>query len=67
MARRFPDPNSLYFYGASAGAAAIEVPAKDQDFYALKNVPHGQLRRRSYYSTNANAVLQCFVYNPAGL
>jgi enterochelin esterase family protein len=59
-----PDPDSRYFYGASRWGSGIEVPAKDQDFYALKNVPHGQLRQTLYFSTNANAVLQCFVYTP---
>ena len=59
-----PDPNSLYFYGASRWGSGIEIPAKDQDFYALKHVPHGQLRQTLYYSTNANAVLRCFVYTP---
>ena len=34
-----PDPSSLYFYGASRWGSGIEIPAKDQDFYALKNVP----------------------------
>jgi enterochelin esterase family protein len=34
-----PDPGSLYFYGASRWGSGIEVPAKDQDFYALKDVP----------------------------
>lgn len=59
-----PDPNSLYFYGASRWGSGVEVPAKDQDFYALKNVPHGQLRQTLFYSKNANAVLRCFVYTP---
>jgi enterochelin esterase-like enzyme len=59
-----PDPNSLYFYGASRWGSGIEVPAQDQDFYALKNVPHGQLRQTLYHSTNANAVLRSFVYTP---
>ena len=45
-----PDPNSLYFYGASRWGSGVEVPAKDQDLYALKNVPHGQLRETLYYS-----------------
>jgi len=30
-----PDPSSLYFYGASRWGSGIEIPAKDQDFYAL--------------------------------
>ena len=59
-----PDPGSKYFYGASRWGSGIEVPAQDQDFYALKNVPHGDLRQTLYYSKNANAVLRCFVYTP---
>jgi enterochelin esterase family protein len=59
-----PDPNSLYYYGASRCGSGVEVPAKDQDFYALKNVPHGQLRQLLYYSKNADAVLRCFAYTP---
>jgi enterochelin esterase family protein len=45
-----PDPGSLYFYGASRWGSGIEVPAKDQDFYALRDVPHGQLRESHYFS-----------------
>src|SRR5512138_1971421 len=59
-----PDPGSLYFYGASRWGSGVEVPAKDQDFYALKDVPHGQLRQTLYYSKIANATLRCFVYTP---
>jgi len=61
---QIPDPHSLYFYGASRWGSGVEVPAKDQDFYALKNVPHGQLRETLYYSKSAEAVLRCFVYTP---
>ena len=59
-----PDPGSLYFYGASRWGSGVEVPAHDQDFYALKNVAHGQLRQTLYFSKSANAVLRCFVYTP---
>lgn len=59
-----PDPGSLYFYGASRWGSGVEVPAQDQDFYALKNVPHGDLREVRYYSGSADAVLRCFVYTP---
>ena len=38
--------------------------AQDQDFYALKNVPHGQLRENLYYSKSTNAVRRCYVYTP---
>jgi enterochelin esterase family protein len=59
-----PDPGSLFFYGANRWGSAIEIPAKDQDFYALKNVPHGQLRQALYFSTSTNAMRRCFVYTP---
>ena len=61
-----PDPGSLYFYGASRWGSGIEVPAHDQDFYALKNVPHGQVREHIYYSEVNKAMRRCFVYTPPG-
>jgi enterochelin esterase-like enzyme len=59
-----PDPGTLYFYGGGRWGSGVEVPARDQYFYALRNVPHGQLRQVLYPSTSANAVLRCFVYTP---
>ncbi len=61
-----PDPGSLYFYGASRWGSGIEIPAKDQDFYALKNVPHGELREVQYFSTASNSVRHAFIYTPPG-
>jgi len=59
-----PDPGSLYFYGASRWGSGVEVPAQDQDFYALKNVPHGQLREVLYFSKTSSSTRHCFVYTP---
>ncbi len=59
-----PDPGSLYFYGGSRWGSGLEVPAQDQDFYAVKDVPHGQLRETLFYSKSAKANLRCFVYTP---
>jgi enterochelin esterase-like enzyme len=59
-----PDPGSLYFYGASRWGSGVEVPADDQDFYALKNVPHGQLRQVLYYSKISGSVRDCYIYTP---
>ncbi len=61
-----PDPGSLYFYGASRWGSGIEIPAKDQDFYAIKNVPHGQVREFPYFSKSNNSMRRCFVYTPPG-
>jgi enterochelin esterase-like enzyme len=59
-----PDPGSMFFYGASRWGSCIEIPAKDQDFYALKDVPHGQVRENLYFSKITNAWRRCFVYTP---
>ena len=61
-----PDPGSLYYYGASRWGSGIEIPAKDQEFYALKNVPHGQLRETQYFSKTSNSVRRVFIYTPPG-
>jgi enterochelin esterase-like enzyme len=59
-----PDPGSKYYYGANRWGSAVEVPAHDADFYAVKNVPHGQLRETLYFSPSTNATRRCFVYTP---
>ena len=59
-----PDPGSLYFFGASRWGSGIEIPAKDQDFYAMKNLPHGQVRAFPYFSKSNNSMRLCFVYTP---
>ena len=61
-----PDPGSLYYYGASRWGSGIEIPAKDQDFYALKNVAHGQLRETQYFSKTSNSVRRVYIYTPPG-
>lgn len=60
-----PDPNSLYYYGASRWGSGIDIPAHDEDFYALKNVPHGDVREVYYYSQTNDAMRHCYIYTPA--
>ena len=59
-----PDPNSLYYYGAGRWGSGIEIPAKDQEFYALKEIPHGQLREVLYTAGSTHSVRHCYVYTP---
>ena len=61
-----PDPNSLMFFGAQRWGSAVEIPAKDQDSYALRNVPHGQLREVFFYSKSTDSQRRAFVYTPPG-
>ncbi len=62
----FPDPSSLYYYGASRWGSGIEVPAKDQEKYPLRDVPHGQLVKQHYFSKASNKVRPVFIYTPPG-
>ncbi|MCA9036235.1 MAG: hypothetical protein KDA91_13960, partial [Planctomycetaceae bacterium] len=61
-----PDPNSTYYFGAMRWGSGIEIPAHDQEFYALKNVPHGQIREVFFHSKSTNAERRAFVYTPPG-
>ncbi|MBN2773470.1 MAG: esterase [Prolixibacteraceae bacterium] len=61
-----PDPGTLFFYGAGRWGSGIEIPATDQEFYALKNVPHGTVSENIYYSDLTGAFRRCFVYTPPG-
>ena len=60
-----PDLGSLFFYGAGRWGSGIEIPAKDQDFYALKDLPHGIVSQKIYFSKTTNAWIRCFVYTPS--
>ncbi|MBL8818364.1 MAG: endo-1,4-beta-xylanase [Planctomyces sp.] len=59
-----PDPNSKYYFGANRWGSAVEVPAHDRDFYALKNVPHGQIREVLFHSKSTDTSRRAFVYTP---
>jgi enterochelin esterase-like enzyme len=61
-----PDPNSLYYFGAMRWGSGIEIPASDQDFYALKNVPHGHLSQVLFPSKSTNTSRRAYVYTPPG-
>ena len=60
-----PDPGSMYFFGAGRWGSGIEIPASDQDFYAIKDVPHGLVSENIYYSKITESFRRCFVYTPA--
>ena len=60
-----PDPNSLYYYGASRWGSGIEVPSDDMDFWQVKNVPQGSMCEVFYWSTYTEKMRRCHVYLPA--
>ena len=61
---KFNDPGTLNFYGSVRWESGIEIPAKDQDFYALKDVPHGKVQQILFPSKSTNTSRRAFVYTP---
>jgi enterochelin esterase-like enzyme len=62
----FNDPGTLNFYGSTRWESGIEIPAPDQDFYALKDVPHGNVQQILFPSKSTNTSRRAFVYTPPG-
>jgi enterochelin esterase family protein len=59
-----PDPGSKYFYGASRWGSGIDIPANDEDFYTVKNVPQGSINEVYYYSTVTESMRHGYIYLP---
>jgi len=60
------DPSSETFYGTGKQASGIEIPEKDVDYYLPKDVPHGEVRERWYFSKTTQGWRRIFVYTPPG-
>jgi enterochelin esterase-like enzyme len=60
------DPGSETFYGMGRMASGIEIPIKGQDYYAIKDVGHGEVRMVRYYSSVLNLWRRLYVYTPSG-
>jgi enterochelin esterase-like enzyme len=60
------DPASQTFYGMGRMASGIEIPYEGEDFCALKDVPHGEIRIKSYHSTVLDKWRQFYIYTPPG-
>lgn len=60
------DPASQSFYGTGKMASAIDIPEKGMDFYTVKDVPHGAISSKYYYSKVTGSWRRLFVYTPPG-
>jgi len=60
------DPSSETFYGMSRMASGIEIPFAGDGYYALKDVPHGDIRIKKYLSKTTNTWRQAYIYTPPG-
>jgi enterochelin esterase-like enzyme len=60
------DPASETYYGMGRMASGIEVPFKGDRYYEVRNVPHGDIRIRHYYSNVTNSWRDFYMYAPPG-
>ena len=58
------DPGAQNYYGSCRWESGIEIPAHDQDFYAVKNVPHGKVTEVLFWSESTQQTRRAFVYTP---
>jgi enterochelin esterase-like enzyme len=60
------DPASETFYGMGRMASGIEIPFSGGAYYALRNLPHGDIRIKRYFSAVTNSWRQFYIYTPPG-
>ncbi len=60
------DPSSQTFYGMGRMASGIEIPFFGGGYYALRDVPHGDIRLKKYFSKVTNSWRQLYIYTPPG-
>ncbi|WP_439581604.1 alpha/beta hydrolase-fold protein [Dyadobacter bucti] len=60
------DPASETFYGMGRMASGIEIPFRLGGYYALREVPHGDVRIRRYLSKASNTWREMYIYTPPG-
>jgi enterochelin esterase-like enzyme len=60
------DPATRTFFGSGWDNSGIEIPEPDTDaaYYSVKDVPHGQVSQRWYYSKVTGKWRRCYVYTP---
>jgi enterochelin esterase-like enzyme len=62
----FNDPARSTSFGSRRWESGVEVPAHDADFYALRDVPHGEVRQVLFASPSTGTQRRAFVYTPPG-
>jgi enterochelin esterase-like enzyme len=60
------DPGSETYFGYSRETSGIEIPEAGADFYAIRDVPHGEVREKWYLSRTTGAWRRALVYTPPG-
>ena len=60
------DPATRTFFGSGWDNSGIEIPEPESDaaYYSPRDVPHGQVSQRWYYSKVTGRWRRCYVYTP---
>ncbi len=60
------DPATRTFFGSGWDNSGIEIPEPEADaaYYSARDVPHGQVSQRWYYSKVTGKWRRCYVYTP---
>jgi enterochelin esterase-like enzyme len=58
------DPGSETYFGYGKETSGIEVPEDGGNFYLVRNVPHGEVREKWYFSKTTGEWRRAFVYTP---
>ena len=60
------NPDGMFCFGCFCSINFFEVPGENDDFYFLKDVPHGTVRLEQYQSGVNGRIKTAFVYTPPG-
>ena len=60
------DPSSETYFGYNHETSGVEVPDATEKFYALSDVPHGEVRSKWYFSKTTGDWRRALVYTPPG-
>jgi enterochelin esterase-like enzyme len=58
------DPSSETFFGYGKETSGVEVPERGADYYAISDVPHGEVREKRYFSKSTGGWRRAMVYTP---
>ncbi len=60
------DPSSESYFGYGKETSGVEVPEIGAEYYAITDVPHGEVREKWYLSKTTGAWRRALVYTPPG-
>ncbi len=60
------DPHSETYFGYGRPTSGLDMPEPGATYYAIKNIPHGEVRMRWYKAQMTGTWRRAYVYTPPG-